>query len=65
MAADRSALLARSIYSPGSTSSTHKELLIDGTLTAQLWSHLGVADAIWLILPLSVGLAIVGRAGFK
>jgi hypothetical protein len=39
--------------------------LIDGTLTAQQWTHLGVSGAIWLILPLSVGLAIVGRAEVK
>jgi ABC-2 type transport system permease protein len=39
--------------------------LIDGTVTIQQWEHLGVTSVIWLLVPLSIGLAIVVRAEVK
>ena len=39
--------------------------LIDGTVTTQQWEHLGATSAIWLLIPLSIGLAIVVRAEVK
>lgn len=39
--------------------------LVDGIVSAQQWAHLGVSGAIWLIAPLSVGLAVVVRAEVK
>jgi len=39
--------------------------LIDGTVTAQQWAHLGVTGVIWLLVPLTIGLAIVVRAEVK
>lgn len=39
--------------------------LIDGTVTAQQWAHLGVTGVIWLVIPLTIGLAIVVRAEVK
>jgi hypothetical protein len=39
--------------------------LIDGTVTAQQWEHLGVTSVIWLLIPLAVGLAVVVRAEVK
>jgi len=39
--------------------------LLDGTLTAQQWTHLGVTGLIWLVIPLTVGLAFVMRAEVK
>jgi hypothetical protein len=39
--------------------------LIDGTVTAVQWEHLAVTGAIWLLLPLSLGLAGVVRAEVK
>jgi ABC-2 type transport system permease protein len=39
--------------------------LIDGTVSAQQWAHLGVTGVIWLLLPLTIGLAIVVRAEVK
>jgi hypothetical protein len=39
--------------------------LFEGALTAQQWAHLGVTGAIWLLVPLSVGLALVVRAEVK
>ena len=39
--------------------------LIDGTVTTQQWEHLGATSAIWLLIPLSLGLAIVVRAEVK
>jgi predicted benzoate:H+ symporter BenE len=39
--------------------------LVDGALTAQQWTHLGVTAAIWLIIPLTVGLGLVMRAEVK
>lgn len=44
-------------YAPGT--------LIDGTVTIQQWEHPGVASVIWLLIPLSVGPAIVVRAEVK
>lgn len=39
--------------------------LFEGALSAQQWAHLGVAGVIWLLIPLSVGLAVVMRAEVK
>lgn len=39
--------------------------LIDGTATTQQWQYLGVTSVIWLLIPLSLGLAIVVRAEVK
>ena len=39
--------------------------LLEGPLTAQQWSHLGVTGLIWLVIPLTVGLWFVLRAEVK
>ncbi len=39
--------------------------LIDGSVTTQQWEHLAVTGVIWLVIPLSVGLAMVTRAEVK
>jgi ABC-2 type transport system permease protein len=39
--------------------------LLDGSVTTQQWEHLGVTGAIWLLVPLSVGLALVVKAEVK
>jgi ABC-2 type transport system permease protein len=39
--------------------------LFEGVLSAQQWAHLGVTGVIWLLIPLSVGLAVVVRAEVK
>ncbi|MEO5851166.1 MAG: ABC transporter permease [Nocardioides sp.] len=39
--------------------------LIDGTVTSQQWAHLGVATAIWVVIPLVIGLGLVMRAEVK
>ena len=39
--------------------------LIDGSVNAQQWAHLGVTGVIWLLIPLTVGLAVVVRAEVK
>jgi ABC-2 type transport system permease protein len=39
--------------------------LVDGTVTAQQWAHLGVTGVIWLLVPMVVGLTIVVRAEVK
>jgi len=39
--------------------------LLDGALTAQQWTHLGVTGVIWLVLPLTVGLGFVLKAEVK
>jgi ABC-2 type transport system permease protein len=39
--------------------------LIEGAVTAQQWAHLGVTGAIWLVVPLVVGLGLVVRAEVK
>ena len=39
--------------------------LFEGALSAQQWAHLGVTSVIWLLIPLSVGLAVVVRAEVK
>ena len=49
--------------SPGSTSSYAAGTLIDGTVTAQQWAHLGVTSVIWLVVPLTVGLGRRGAGG--
>jgi ABC-type transport system involved in multi-copper enzyme maturation permease subunit len=38
---------------------------LDGPISAQEWAHLGVTTAIWLVLPLLVGLRLVTRAEVK
>jgi hypothetical protein len=42
-----------------------QSVLFDGALSAQQWAHLGVTTVIWLLIPLSVGLALVVRAEVK
>ena len=39
--------------------------LYDETMTAEMWAHLGVAGLIWLVLPLTVGLAMIRRSEVK
>ncbi|MEO3936890.1 ABC transporter permease [Dermatophilaceae bacterium Soc4.6] len=39
--------------------------LIDGTLTSQQWTHLGVSAIIWVVIPLTIGLRLVLRAEVK
>jgi ABC-2 type transport system permease protein len=39
--------------------------LIDGSVNGQQWAHLGVTGVIWLLIPLTVGLAVVVRAEVK
>ena len=39
--------------------------LVDGTVTAQQWAHLGATGVIWLLVPLAIGLTIVVRAEVK
>jgi ABC-2 type transport system permease protein len=39
--------------------------LIDGTVTAQQWAHLGVTAVPWLVIPLIIGLRLVTRAEVK
>lgn len=39
--------------------------LVDGTVTAQQWAHLGISSVIWLVIPLTLGLAVVVRAEVK
>jgi ABC-2 type transport system permease protein len=39
--------------------------LVDGTVTAQQWAHLGVTGIIWLLVPMVVGLTVVVRAEVK
>jgi ABC-2 type transport system permease protein len=39
--------------------------LFNGTVSAQQWQHLGVAGAIWFLLPLAIGLLVVRRAEVK
>jgi ABC-2 type transport system permease protein len=39
--------------------------LVDGTVTAQQWAHLGVTSVLWLIIPMIVGLVVVVRAEVK
>ena len=39
--------------------------LFDGGLSSTQWAHLGTAGAIWLLLPLAAGLALVMRTEVK
>jgi ABC-2 type transport system permease protein len=39
--------------------------LLDGAVTAQQWTHLGVTAVAWLVIPLAVGLGFVIRAEVK
>ena len=39
--------------------------LFNGSMTGEQWAHLGVASAIWLVLPLVVGLTMVMRSEVK
>ena len=40
-------------------------LLFDGGTAGEQWAHLGTAAAIWLVLPLIVGLVLVVRSEVK
>ncbi len=40
-------------------------LLFDSTLTGQEWAQLGVTSALWVLLPLAVGLRLVLRSEVK
>ena len=39
--------------------------LFNGTVSSQQWAHLGVAGALWFLLPLAIGLLVVRRAEVK
>lgn len=39
--------------------------LFDGTIAAEGWAHLGVAAALWLVLPALVGLVMVRKSEVK
>jgi ABC-type transport system involved in multi-copper enzyme maturation permease subunit len=39
--------------------------LLEGSVTAQQWVHLGVTGLIWLVVPMAVGLRLVVRAEVK
>jgi hypothetical protein len=39
--------------------------LFGGSVTTQQWQHLAVAGAMWLLLPLAIGLVVVRRAEVK
>ena len=39
--------------------------LFNGHMTGEQWAHLGTASALWLVLPLTVGLALVMRSEVK
>jgi len=39
--------------------------LYDETMTGQMWAQLGLASAIWLVLPLTVGLLLLRRSEVK
>jgi ABC-2 type transport system permease protein len=39
--------------------------LFDGGLTGEQWAHLGTTAALWLVLPLAAGLAMVMRSEVK
>jgi len=39
--------------------------LFDGGLSAEQWANLGTAGALWLLLPLVVGLALVRHTEVK
>jgi ABC-2 type transport system permease protein len=39
--------------------------LIDGSVSTQQWAQLGVTGLLWLLIPLTVGLAVVVRAEVK
>jgi hypothetical protein len=39
--------------------------LLDGALTAQQWTQLGVTGLLWLVIPLTVGLALLMKAEVK
>jgi ABC-type transport system involved in multi-copper enzyme maturation permease subunit len=39
--------------------------LFNGHMTGEQWAHLGTAGAIWLALPLTIGLALVMRSEVK
>jgi ABC-2 type transport system permease protein len=40
-------------------------VLFDGAPTGEQWAHLGTAGTIWLLVPLTVGLALVMRSEVK
>jgi len=37
----------------------------DGAVTTQQWTHLAVTSAIWLVIPLAVGLVLMSRTEVK
>ena len=39
--------------------------LFNGGMTGEQWAHLGTAGAVWLVLPLAAGLALVMRSEVK
>jgi len=39
--------------------------LFNGEMTSDAWAHLGTAGALWLVLPLAVGLLLVKRSEVK
>ena len=39
--------------------------LFNGSMSGEQWAHLGVASAIWLVLPLALGLTMVMRSEVK
>lgn len=39
--------------------------LFNGGMTGEQWAHLGTASALWLVLPLAAGLALVMRSEVK
>jgi hypothetical protein len=39
--------------------------LFNGALTTQQWTHLGVTGTVWLVIPMTIGLALVMRAEVK
>jgi ABC-2 type transport system permease protein len=40
-------------------------LFEDGSLTGEQWAQLGTATGLWLVLPLTVGIAMVLRSEVK
>jgi ABC-2 type transport system permease protein len=39
--------------------------LFNGALTTQQWTHLAVTGAVWLVIPMTIGLTLVRRAEVK
>ena len=45
--------------------SNAQQPLFDGSLSSAQWQHLGVAGALWFLLPLAIGLVMVRRTEVK